>query len=312
MKAAQINTYGDVSVIEINEVEIPEITDKQVLIEVHAASINPFDTTIRSGAAKDSIPLELPITLGGDIAGIVQKIGADVTSLSSGDRVYGQANVVSKSSGAFAEYAAAASTQVTRVPEGLEFIEAASRPLVGASALQALTMHIELQPDQKLFINGGAGGIGSIAIQAAKHIGAYVATTATGEGIEFVKSLGADEVIDYQVEDFTQTLQNYDAVFDTVGGDDFNRTFQVLSEGGVAVSMVAEPDEALAAQHGIMAIKQTTHVTTEILEELNRLIETGAVTPQVDTVFPLEDVRAAFEARESGVVHGKVVLRIRE
>lgn len=310
MKAAQINNYGDASQIKIQEVAIPAIDDTQVRIRVHAASLNPFDTTIRSGAMKDAIPLELPATLGGDIAGIVEEIGANVTSLAPGDRVYGSANVVAGASGAFAEYTATASTQVSLAPEGLDFTEAAALPLVGASALQALLTHLELQPNQKIFIHGGAGGIGTIAIQVAKDIGAHVATTATGQGIELVSKLGADEVIDYKLEDFSSALSDYDAVFDTVGGEDFRKCLTVLREGGTAVSMIAPPDERYATELGVNAMMQNTHITSEILDELRRYVEKGAVKPLVASVYPLEQVSAAFTARESGTTPGKIVLTL--
>lgn len=312
MKAAQINAYGETSKIEIHEnIPVPKIDDKQVLVEVHAASLNPFDSLVLSGALQESIPLQLPVTLGGDIAGIVQAVGADVTSLAVGDRVYGSANAVTGASGAFAEYAATASTQVAKAPERIDFVESASLPLVGASALQALITHIELHPDQKLFIHGGAGGIGAIALQVAKDIGAYVATTATGDGIDLVKELGADEVIDYKVEDFSDVLSKYDAAFDTVGGDDFRKCLAILREGGTAVSMIAPPDERYATELGVTALTQSTHITSEILDELRHLVDKGAVRPIVSDIHPLEDVQIAFAQRESGASRGKIVLTLR-
>jgi alcohol dehydrogenase len=312
MKAAQINEYGDASVVTINEVDTPEAGSGQVLVEVHASSINPFDRAIREGYMKEMIPLNLPVTLGGDIAGKVVSVGADVTGFSEGDSVWGQANVVAGNSGAFAEFAVTKAEQVGVMPSNLDFLQAASLPLVGVSALQALTEHINLQPNQKLFIHGGGGGIGSIAIQIAKHIGAYVATTATGEQVNFVKQLGADEVIDYASEDFSSVLADYDAVFDAVGGDDFTTSYGVLKQGGIAVSMIADVDEAAASEHGVTAIRQQTHVNTERLNMLRELVEDGTVTPQVDTVLPLDQIQAAFHAKEEGTVKGKIVLKIKE
>src|SRR5690606_10107573 len=202
MKAAQINNYGDPSVVQIAEVDQPQLTEAQVLVEVHASSLNPFDTTVREGHMKDAIPLQFPATLGGDIAGVVVKAGTGVERLKPGDKVYGQANVVAGNSGAFAELAATKASQLAKMPSNLSFEQAAAMPLVGVSALQALSEHINLKAGQNIFIHGGAGGIGTIAIQIAKHIGAYVATTATGEGIDYVKKLGADQVIDFKSEDF--------------------------------------------------------------------------------------------------------------
>ncbi len=311
MKAAQINDYGDASTVQIVEIEQPKPTEKQVLVEVRASSINPFDTTIRSGYMKDMIPLSFPVTLGGDIAGVVTELGEQVDSIAIGDKVYGQANVVAGNSGAFAEFAATKAGQLARMPRNLDFQQAAAMPLVGVSALQALSQHINLQASQKIFIHGGAGGIGTVAIQISKNIGAYVATTATAEGIDYVKQLGADEVVDYKSADFAESLKEFDAVFDTVGGDDFNKSFQILKKGGVAVSMIATADEARAAELGITAITQGTQVTSTILNELTTLIEADVVTPHVDKVFPLEEIQQAFEARENGTIRGKVVLSIK-
>lgn len=311
MKAAQINEYGDVSVIHIVDINKPIAGPDQVLVEVHAASINPFDTTIRSGKMKDVIPLTLPVTLGGDIAGVVAEVGENVTSFVVGDKVYGQANVVAGNSGAFAEFAVTAAGQLGSMPVTVDYKKAAALPLVGVSALQVISEHLNLQAGQKLFIHGGAGGIGSLAIQIAKHVGAYVATTATGEGIDFVKKLGADEVIDYTQAKFYEILHNFDAVFDTVGGDDFNRSLDILNRGGKAVSMIAEADQEKAARLGVTAVMQHTKVNTEVLTKLSKLVNEGVVTPQVDKVYQFDDIIEAFEARESGKVRGKVVLEIK-
>lgn len=311
MKAAQINEYGDPSVVQISDIEKPVPAGDQVLVEVHASSLNPFDSTVRSGLVKDSIPLELPATLGGDLAGVVVELGDGLSELNIGDKVYGQAAIVAGNSGAFAEFAATKSNQIAKAPENLDFKETAAMPLVGVSALQGLSEHIKLQPGQKIFIHGGAGGIGSVAIQIAKQIGAYIATTATGENVEFVKKLGANEVIDYKVQDFSGTLKGYDAVFDTVGGDDFNKSFAILKKNGIAVSMIAPADEAKANELGITAMTQATKVNTMMLDELRHLIEAGTVTPQIGKVFPLEQIQKAFVARETSSIRGKVVIAIK-
>lgn len=311
MKAAQITEYGDASVVHINDVPQPHAGPGQVLVEVHAASLNPFDTTVRAGYMKDSMPLQFPVTLGGDVAGAIVALGEGVTAFSIGDQVYGQAIVAAGNSGAFAEYAATKATQVAAMPKGFSFAEAAALPLVGSSAVQALNHHIKLQAGQKIFIHGGAGGIGSLAIQIAKHIGAYVATTATGENIEFVKRLGADEVIDYKTEDFAQILQGYDAVYDTVGHEDFAKSLSILKPGGIAVSMIAQPDEVKAKELGVTAMMQFTQVTTEVLNELRELVESGVVAPQINQTFPFEQVQDAFVTRETGNGRGKIILQIK-
>lgn len=253
MKAAQINEYGHADAVKVVEISKPPITKDQVLVEVQAASLNPFDTMVREGYVKDMVK-HLPITLGGDIAGVVREVGAEVEGFHEGDIVYGQANAVAGNSGALAEYAATSAEQIAKAPAGIDITEAASLPLVGISALQAVTEHIQLKADQKIFIHGGAGGIGSIAIQIAKNIGAHVATTATGEGVDYVKGLGADEVIDYKTEDFAQKLSDYDAAFDTVGGEDFAKALTILTKGGIGVSMTVKVDEAEAAELDVTAM----------------------------------------------------------
>lgn len=308
MKAARIYEYGDASVVHVEDVEKPVAGEGQIVVEVYAASLNPFDTKIRQGSMKEMIPLQLPVTLGGDIAGEVVEVGSGVQNVSVGDTVYGQANVVGGNSGAFAEYAATAAVQVARAPKNVSIVDAASLPLVGGSALQALTEHINLQPGQKLFINGGSGAIGRIAIQIAKHIGAYVATTATGEGVDVARSAGADEVIDYTSQDYTQLLSGYDAAFDTVGGDALQNLAHVVKDGGVVVSMAGEP----TVERNISAVSQMTRASTDKLDALRDLVESGVVTPGVGKVFRLDEVQQAFVARESGQVKGKVVLQIHQ
>lgn len=310
MKAAQINEFGDVSVVQVVDIEKPAVGEGRVLVEVHASSLNPFDTTVRSGNAQSWAPLQLPATLGGDIAGEVVEVGVGVEGVKPGDKVYGQANAVAGNSGAFAEFAATKADQIALAPSNVNFTEAAALPLVGVSALQALTEHINLRAGQKLFINGGAGGIGEIAIQIAKSIGAYVATTATGEGIEAVKALGADEVIDYKTQDFTEVLSSFDAVFDTVGGDLFTKSLAILKPGGIAVSMIAQADEAVVNELGVTAISQFTQVTTAKLNALRELVESGAIKPHVGKVYSLDEIQDAFTARESYAVSGKIVLAI--
>lgn len=311
MRAAQINEYGDASVVHVNEIDIPTVGDGKILVEVHAASLNPFDSKIREGYMKEMIPLQFPTTLGGDIAGVVSEIGDGVANVAVGDKVYGQANAVAGNSGAIAEFAATSANEVAKIPEGIDFKEAAALALAGVSAVQAVNHHIKLQSGQKLFINGGAGAIGANAIQIAKGLGAYVAVTATGESVEFVKQLGADEVVDYKTTDFTEILSDYDAVFDTVGGEDFTRSLAILKQSGIAVSMAAQADEARVQELGVTAISQQTRVTTELLDELSQLIEAGTARALVDKVFPLEQIKEAFEAREGGDVRTKIVIEIK-
>jgi len=310
MKAAQIAKYGDASQVTINEIERPVAGPGEVVIEVRAAALNPFDTAVRQGYVSENMPLTLPATLGGDIAGVVVEVGEGVKEFEVGDTVYGQAGAYFGASGAFAEYARTGADRITTAPENLDFKEAASLVLVGTSALQALRDHIDLKPGQTIFIHGGGGGIGSTAIQIAKHIGVHVITTATGENLEYVKKLGADEAIDYRSQDFAEVVHDVDAVLDLVGGDNFNKSLGILKKGGIAVSMIAQPDETRAKELGVRTIRQFTRATPERLDALRDLVEEGILVPRIGTVFKLSEAREAFIALEGGT-KGKVVLKMK-
>ncbi|MBN1224795.1 MAG: NADP-dependent oxidoreductase, partial [Candidatus Aminicenantes bacterium] len=237
MKAVQINSYGGIEVLEINEVTLPEFQANQILVEVYAAAINPFDTKILSGIYKKNIPLQFPVTLGGDFSGKAAATGDDVKGIKPGDDVYGTAIVLSGGSGAFAQMALVKTTNAALMPKSTDHDQAAASVLVGISALQALEEHMELKSGQKILIHGGAGGIGHVAIQLAKSMGAYVAATAGGDDAEFLRQLGTDKIIDYKTEAFENIVKDVDAVFDTVGGHVTDASFKVLKKGGVLVSM---------------------------------------------------------------------------
>lgn len=309
MKAARFKEYGGPSVIEVVETEKPVTLPGKVLVEVHAASLNPFDSKVRAGVMKEMIPLALPVTSGGDIAGVVAEVGDGVTGFAPGDKVYGAAAAVAGHSGAFAEFALTSPNELGRMPANVDFKEAAALVLVGVSAVQGVMEHLNLQPGQKIFIHGAAGGIGAVAVQIAKHVGAEVTGTATGAGVDYVKSLGADKVVDYKTEDFATLSQQFDAVFDMVGVD-FDKTLPLLKPGGVALTMIGQPNEALAQELGVRVMRQGTETTTQRLDKLTQLVEAEVVKPHVGQVFPLEQAREAFMARESGA-QGKVVLEVR-
>ncbi|MBI3341602.1 NADP-dependent oxidoreductase [Candidatus Curtissbacteria bacterium] len=313
MKAVQINSYGDVEVLEVIEgVEKPTAGQGQVLVEVYGASINPFDWKLREGQAKDYLKLDFPVIMGGDFAGVVIGLGENVSDFTVGDEIYGQAASYAGGTGAFAQYLAGAVGKIAKKPKNINFLEAASLPLVGISALQALETHIELREGQKILIHGGTGGIGSVAIQIAKALGAYVATTVKSEDFDYVKDLGADEAIDYTSEAFEEKLKDFDAVFDTIGGETTNKSFLVLKKGGVLVSMVGEPSGELADKYGVRVVGQNSEGNTERLERLAELVESGKVKPQIDKVFTLDEVKEAFLRLEKGHQHGKVVLKNRD
>lgn len=311
MKAIQINSYGDENVLELKDIPQPVIGEKQVLVEVHAASLNPFDRKLMAGYMKNVIPLHFPLTLGGDFAGKVIQLSGKTDGFDLGDEVFGQANAISGSSGAFAEYAAVNTGSLSPKPSNINMIGAASIPLVGVSAIQALEDIIKLHEGQKILIHGGAGGIGSAAIQLAKSLGAYVATTVSGKDIDFADKLGADVVMDYQNKNFDSIISNYDAVFDTVGGETANKSFRVLKKGGILVSMVGMPDQMLAKQYGVETVSQNTKTDSRNLLRLKNLIETGKIKPQVDKVFPLNKTGEAFRHLEEEHPQGKVVLAVK-
>lgn len=311
MKAAQINEYGPPDAVKIVDIEKPAVAENQVLIEVHASSLNPWDTFVREGRAQSFMRLDLPVTLGGDIAGVVVEIGQGVTGLRIGDEIYGAAGITG-GSGAFAEFAVTSADKVAPKPKTMNFIESAAVVLTGLSALQAINDNIKLQASQKILIHGGAGGIGSAAIQLAKHLGAYVATTASGEDLAFAKELGADEAIDYKTQSFDEIIQDYDAVFDTVAGETYERSFSVLKKGGIIVSMNAQPNQELMDRYSVTALLQSTHATTDSLNKLAVLIDQGVVKVHVDKTFPLDQIVEAFQTRESSSIRGKIAISVKE
>ncbi len=311
MKAAQITKYGGEDAVQVTtQADKPLAGKGQVLVEVRAAGLNPFDWKVRDGMYQEFIPLKLPATLGGDVAGTVVEIGEDVSGFEIGQAVYGMANAVS-GQGSFAEFTPVTASQLVAKPSSVDFTAAAALPLAAISAYQALVDHMSLQADQKILIHGGAGGIGSLAIQIAKNIGAYVATTVTADDAEFVKGLGADEVIDYKSQDFSALLKDYDAVFDTVGGETNTKSYAVLKPGGALVSMVAKADEALVKAGDIRYTQQSSKATPERLVKIAELVDAGKLKANVDKVFSLDEAAAALEYLKTNHPRGKVVIQVK-
>lgn len=310
MKAAQINSYGEPeAVVEVKDARRPVAAKGQVLVEVHAAAINPFDLKVVEGAVQQMAKLDFPATLGGDFAGVVAEVGSGVDNFETGQAVYGQAGALS-GQGSFAEFTPVKAASLALKPVKLDFVQAAVLPLVSVSAYQALVEHMGLQAGQKILIHGGAGGIGSMAIQLAKHLGAYVATTASIAEMDFVKRLGADEVIDYKQQDFSELVKDYDAAFDTVGGETNRKSYKVLRPGGILVSMVAQPDQAEVEARQIRYVAQFTRVTTEKLDAITKLIDSDVLIVQIDKIFPLDEAAKALEHFKTGHPRGKVVINI--
>lgn len=311
MKVVQINKYGGNEVLEIKDTPNPSLKEGQILIENYAASINAIDWKFRAGYLQEMAPVPLPVILGGDFAGKVTEVGKGVTEFKVGDEVYGQAIILNGGSGSMAEFVAANGTNTALKPKSVNFEEASALPLVGVSAVQGLEELIKLQKGQKIFISGGAGGIGHIAIQIAKSLGAYVATTVQTKDVEFAKSLDADEVIDYKLQNFEDILKDFDAVFDTVGGQTSDKSFSILKKGGIIVSMVGTPSKELAQKYGVTAEGEFTQTDTTRLNRLAELVDSGKIKVHVDKVFPLAQAQDAFKYQEEIHPQGKVVLKIK-
>ena len=310
MKAAQINNYGGSDVIEINEISKPIPKEGQILVEVYASSVNPIDYKIRLGYLKGAIK-SLPITLGTDFAGVVEEVGSGVSEFKVGDEVYGNAIILGGGSGTLAEFTAANIGNTALKPKTLNFVASAALPLAAASALQAIEEHIQIKEGQKILIQGGAGGIGSLAIQLAKMHGAYVAATTSPETLDFVKSLGAELIIDYKTEDFTKIIKDYDAVFDATAGEVAEKSLQVLKKGGIIVSMSGQFDQAEVEKYGVTTITQQTNTNAQKLRRIAGLVDTGKLKAEVDKVFSLDQVRQAFDYLEKEHPKGKVVVQIK-
>lgn len=332
MKAMVIEKYGKVPLCMV-EMSQPEIDEYEVLVDIHAASINPLDFRIRNGEVKLLINYKMPLVLGNDFAGVVTKIGRKVTGFKVGDEVYGRPR--ESKIGTFAEYIAVHEDDIALKPTNVSFEEAASIPLVGLTSYQALHEILQLQKGQKILIHAGGGGVGTFAIQLAKLMGATVATTASEASRELVQSLGVDEIIDYKTKQFENILENYDAVFDTLGGESLEKSFTVLKDGGEIVSISGLPNARFAKDRGLgflktmllsLVSKKLTKLekkhdvhyrylfmkaSGEQLRILTDLIESGKIKPVIDKVFSFEEAQKAIEYSESGRAKGKVILKIK-
>lgn len=332
MKAMVIDTYGKVP-LNLKEIPIPEVGEYEVLAEIHAASINPLDSKIRDGKVKLLIKYKMPLILGNDFSGVVTKVGSKVTRFKVGDEIYGRPR--ESKIGTFAEYISIHENDIALKPKNLNFEEAASIPLVGLTSYQALHDILQLQKGQKILIQGGAGGVGTFAIQLAKLMGAYVATTASEAGTDLVNSLGADEIINYKTEKFEDILKNYDAAFDTLGGETLEKSFNVIKNGGDIVSVSGLPNARFAKEQGLGFLKTmlfsaaSQKLTTlekkhnvqytflfmkasgDQLRIIANFIESGKIKPVIDRVFSFEDAQNAMDYSESGRAKGKIILKIR-
>lgn len=308
MKAIVINEYGDESVLNYIDVKRPEPKDDEVLIKVHAAGVNPADWKIRDGLG-EKFGLKLPVVLGCEIAGTIEEVGTGVQNFKPGDAVYAFLGSVT---GGYAEYAIAKAGEIAPKPESLDFENAAAIPVGALTAWRAMFEMANLTSGQRILITGASGGVGSMAVQLAKAKGAFVIGTASGRNEEFVKSLGADEFIDYTKQDFADVVKETDVVFDTVGGDTLERAFQTVKNGGFLVTTVQPPSEDKAKQYGIKAAMIGVQPSGEQLKQINQLIDAGELKTHVETVLPLSQVKRAHELSKTGRTRGKIVLRVAE
>ncbi len=308
MKAVIIEDYGSAEQLKYTEDDQPELKDNDVLIEVVATSVNPVDWKIREGYLKEMIPYNFPVILGLDAAGIVKEVGQNVRAFKVGDKVFSRPDITRD--GTYAEYVAVDESLVAKKPIHLSFEEAASIPLVGLTSWQCLVDFANIKEGDRVLIHAGAGGVGSFAIQLAKAFGAWVATTCSTKNVDFVKSLGADKVIDYENEDFTQVLQDIDIVFDTLAGDIQTQSYDVLKEEGILVSIAGQPDQELAKAKKVKAGYVFLEPDGEQLAKIGELIEQGKIRANVGTVMKLEEIQEAHRLSETHHAKGKIVLRV--
>ena len=308
MKAARIHAYGDASQIRIEDAPLPALNDDDVLIRVVATSVNPVDWKIRKGYLKSMIPYEMPLIMGWDVSGIVEQIGSAVTKFKPGDAVYSRPDIARN--GAYAEFVAVREREIAFKPTTISHVEAASLPLVSITAWESLFTTANLTAGKKVLIHAGAGGVGSIAIQLAKAKGAHVTATASAAKSALVKSLGADEVIDYRAEDFSKLAKDMDVVFDTVGGETQEKSWSTLKPGGMLVSITAKPSEDRAKAEGKRAGFVFIGPNAPILTDLAQMVDAGKVRPLIGAEYGLNDTAKAQEASETGRATGKIVIYV--
>jgi NADPH:quinone reductase-like Zn-dependent oxidoreductase len=306
MKAAYIERFGGLEVIEFGDLPDPVAGARDVVIDVAAASVNAADWKVRLGHYG---PTKFPLVLGRDFSGVVGSLGEGVVDLRAGDPVFGVCDTGQE--GANAEKIAVKAAIVARKPSGLSHTEAAALALTGLTALISIEETLKLERGETILIQGGAGGVASLAIQIAKHIGAHVITTASAANHDYVRSLGADEIIDYKSEDFTKSVRGCDAVFDTVGGDVAQRSFAVLAPGGRAAFIASGPQAPKPERADVTALRPAVRRTRGYLERIVQLVEAGAIRVPEIKLYPLSNAAEAHRISESRHFRGKLVLQVR-
>jgi alcohol dehydrogenase len=333
VKAFIIDRYGSADRVRSSEVPDPEMREDDVLIEIHAAGVNPLDYKIRNGEFKLILPYRLPLILGNELAGVVVRAGSRVQRFKPGDEVYARPS--KNRIGTFAQFIAVSEEDVAIKPKGLTMEEAACIPLVGLTAWQALIEIANLRKGQKVLIHAGSGGVGTFAIQLAKHLGAIVATTTSTANIDLVKRLGADIAIDYKKDAFEEVLRDCDVVLNSLDGKTLEKSLRVLKPGGKLISISGPPDPEFARQLGLGRILELVmrllsfrirrdakrhqvdysflfmRPSGDQLRQIASLIEAGTLRPVVDRIFPFESTKEAMAYVEKGRAKGKVVVKVR-
>lgn len=333
MKALILKRYGKSDQLAFADVPRPAIKPNEILVQVHAVGLNPIDNKIPTGAFKPIIKLQLPATMGSDVAGVVVEVGNRVTKFNVGDAIF--ASVFDLGTGTLAEFAVVPEYAAAPKPANLDFVEAASIPMVGLTAWQAFKERAQVKPGQKVFIPAGSGGIGTFAIQLAKYLGAQVGTTTSTANVNLVKRLGADEVIDYKQQEFEDVLRGYDVVLGTVKGDGVKKSLQILNPNASVVSLIGPPDAAFARARGMNFVMKFifgllsrkiinqarqrgaeysflfVHPDGRQLAEIGKLLEESHIRPVIDRVFPFTQTKEALAYLDAGRAKGKVVVQLR-
>lgn len=333
MKALTFKRYGKSPDIGFTDIAIPTILPDEMLIEVHAVGLNPIDNMIPTGMFKAVLKFDLPATMGSDLAGVVKQVGSRVTRFKPGDAVF--ASLFDLGKGSLAEFAVVPEHVAAPKPSNIDFVQAASIPMVGLTSWQAMKERAKVQRGQKVFVPAGSGGIGTFAIQLAKHMGAKVGTSTSTSNVELVRSIGANEVVDYKKQQFEKVLRDYDMVLGTLRGDAIEKSVDILRSGGKIVSLIGPLDTQFARARGLnfvlkfvfslmsrkikrLAAKKGVNYSFlfvrpdgKQLSEIGDLLASGQIRPIIDRVFPFEQAKEALEYLEQGRAKGKVVVRLK-
>jgi NADPH:quinone reductase-like Zn-dependent oxidoreductase len=307
MKAVRIHDYGGAEEMRYEIAPRPTPGDGEVLVRVHAASVNPVDWKVRDGILREALPLDLPIVLGGDFAGVID---AGTPGFPAGMAVFGMTSTPGYRLGAFAQYVAVRTSDIAPMPETLDYVQAASVPLAALTAWQAVFDRAELQRGQRILIHAGAGGVGGFAVQFAREAGAYVIATTSAANADYVRDLGADEIIDYRAVQFDTALSDLDVVIDLIGGETQARSYDVLRPGGILVNAWGAIMQEKADAAGVRGVKVAVAANGGQLAHIARLIDSGRVRTTVCETLPLAEAATAFEHSKSGRTRGKIVLTI--